>query len=120
MKNLPVCVSDHDIEEMFAFADKDRDGQLSYAEFKVFNICYNYFRGNTLVQVMIDPPAPPEPRKPHITDLGLPVQLFSPEPAGPESALASPLLGGSSRPSSFFGSTTSLSTNRTRTNVSHV
>ena len=35
MKNLPVCVSDHDIEEMFAFADKDRDGQLSYAEFKV-------------------------------------------------------------------------------------
>ena len=37
MKNLPVCVSDHDIEEMFAFADKDRDGQLSYAEFKV---CY--------------------------------------------------------------------------------
>ena len=35
MKNLPVCVSDHDIEEMFAFADKDRDGHLSYAEFKV-------------------------------------------------------------------------------------
>ena len=37
MKNLPVCVSDHDIEEMFSFADKDRDGQLSYAEFQVLN-----------------------------------------------------------------------------------
>ena len=40
MKNLPVCVSDHDIEEMFAFADKDRDGQLSYAEFQVCYIIY--------------------------------------------------------------------------------
>ena len=26
---------DDDIEEMFAFADKDNDGTLSYAEFKV-------------------------------------------------------------------------------------
>ena len=35
MKNLPVQVSDEDIEEMFEFADKDRDGQLSYQEFLV-------------------------------------------------------------------------------------
>ena len=35
MKSLPVRVPDHDIEEMFAFADKDNDGKLSYAEFKV-------------------------------------------------------------------------------------
>ena len=35
MRSLPVCVPDDDIEEMFAFADKDNDGALSYAEFKV-------------------------------------------------------------------------------------
>ena len=35
MKSLPVRVPDEDIEEMFAFADKDNDGKLSYAEFKV-------------------------------------------------------------------------------------
>ena len=44
---------------------------------------------------MIDPPAPPEVPKPSITELGLPPQIFSPEPAGPESALASPLLASS-------------------------
>ena len=35
MKNLPVSVKDEDIEEMFEFADKDKDGNLSYAEFLV-------------------------------------------------------------------------------------
>ena len=35
MKNLPVEVSDQDIEEMFEFADKNKDGKLSYKEFKV-------------------------------------------------------------------------------------
>ena len=35
MRSLPVCVPDDDIEEMFAFADKDNDGALSYAEFQV-------------------------------------------------------------------------------------
>ena len=34
MKNLPVEVSDEDIEEMFEFADKNKDGKLSYKEFK--------------------------------------------------------------------------------------
>ena len=35
MKNLPVVVDDEDIEKMFEFADKDRDGKLSYEEFQV-------------------------------------------------------------------------------------
>ena len=35
MKNLPVSVKDEDIEEMFEFADKDKDGNLSYEEFLV-------------------------------------------------------------------------------------
>ena len=33
--HLPVHVPDDDIAEMFAFADKDGDGQLSYEEFEV-------------------------------------------------------------------------------------
>lgn len=103
MKNLPVCVSDEDIEEMFRFADKDGDGKLSYAEFKV----------------MIDPPPPPEIPKPSITELGLPPQLFSPDAPGPESAMASPLLP-SSRVSSYLGSTTSLSVTKRQGNSSVV
>ena len=35
MKNLPVAVSDEDIEEMFKFAVGDKDGGLSYPEFLV-------------------------------------------------------------------------------------
>ena len=35
MRNLPVQVADEDIEEMFAFADRDKDGHLSYQEFLV-------------------------------------------------------------------------------------
>jgi hypothetical protein len=35
MKNLPVPVEDADIEEMFEYADKNKDGKLSYKEFKV-------------------------------------------------------------------------------------
>ena len=38
MKNLPVPVDDKDIEEMFVFADKDKDGKLSYEEFLVRNL----------------------------------------------------------------------------------
>ena len=38
MKNLPVEVSDQDIDEMFEFADKNKDGKLSYKEFKVMYI----------------------------------------------------------------------------------
>ena len=36
MKNLPVPVADEDIEEMFEFADKDKNGKLSYKEFEVY------------------------------------------------------------------------------------
>eukprot|EP00090_Calanus_glacialis_P025675 TRINITY_DN40234_c0_g1_i2.p1 TRINITY_DN40234_c0_g1~~TRINITY_DN40234_c0_g1_i2.p1 ORF type:complete len:195 (+),score=59.86 TRINITY_DN40234_c0_g1_i2:77-586(+) len=41
MKNLPVQVADEDIEEMFEFADKDKDGQLSYQEFLVIRKSQN-------------------------------------------------------------------------------
>ena len=30
MKNLPVPVADEEIEEMFEYADKNKDGKLSY------------------------------------------------------------------------------------------
>ena len=33
MKNLPEHVSDEDIDEMFEFADKDQDGEMTYEEF---------------------------------------------------------------------------------------
>ena len=35
MRSLPVPVSELDIEEMFTFADKNKDGKLSYKEFEV-------------------------------------------------------------------------------------
>ena len=35
MKNLPVTVEDEEIHEMFDFADKDKDGKLSFKEFQV-------------------------------------------------------------------------------------
>ena len=93
MKNLPVQVADEDIEEMFQFADKDRDGRLSYPEFLL----------------MMNPPAPPEEPKPHISELGLPPQIFSPGPEQPESKFASPLLS-----NARFSSLTSLSTGNSR------
>jgi len=95
MKNLP----DADIDEMFAYADKNCDGKLSYSEF----------------EVMVNPPQPPEVPKPHISDIGMAPQLFSPPspsscPA--QSDFASPLLPTPkpSLPSSCRGSITSLST----------
>ena len=30
MKNLPVPVEEDDIDQMFEFADKDKDGKISY------------------------------------------------------------------------------------------
>ena len=35
MSRLPVYVSVEEINEMFAFADKDKDGKISYQEFLV-------------------------------------------------------------------------------------
>ena len=59
MKNLPEPVEDADIEEMFAFADRDGDGRLSYQEF----------------QVMVLPREPPAVPKPHISDIGMAPQV---------------------------------------------
>ena len=53
MQNLPVHVPDDDIAEMFAFADKDGDGQLSYEEFEV-----DVATRRENVQVMVDPGDP--------------------------------------------------------------
>jgi len=99
MKNLPVPVEDADIDEMFAYADKNCDGKLSYSEF----------------EVMVNPPQPPEVPKPHISDIGMAPQIFS--PPSPSSCpapsdFASPLLPTPkpSLPSSCRGSITSLST----------
>ena len=30
MRNLPVPVSEEDIDDMFDFADKDKDGKINY------------------------------------------------------------------------------------------
>ena len=65
---------------------------------------------------MMNPPALPEIPKPHISDIGLPPQLFSPEAEETESRYASPLLSNPrpSQLSSRKGSMTSLSTNYSR------
>jgi len=49
MQLLPTPVDPLEAEEMFNFADKDRDGKISWDEF----------------QIMINPPAPPKPPTPH-------------------------------------------------------
>jgi len=79
MKSLPVPVTDEEIEEMFSFADKNKDGKLSYAEF----------------ETMIKPQIPPEIERPHITDIGMLPQLFSPPATSKQetqSNFASPIL----------------------------
>ena len=38
MRNLPVPVSECEIDEMFEFADKNQDGKLSFAEFELMVI----------------------------------------------------------------------------------
>ena len=53
MKNLPVPVSDRDIEAMFSVADSNNDGKIGYDEF----------------QKMINPPKPPERPKPTKAEL---------------------------------------------------
>ena len=50
MRSLPLPVSEADIEEMFSFADKNKDGKLSYKEFEVnghliyFDIISKFFK----------------------------------------------------------------------------
>jgi len=91
MKNLPVSVSDEDIEDMFDFADKDKNGKLSYKEF----------------EMMVKPQTPPELPKPHISDIGMKPQVFSPPtPQEAPSNFASPLLPDRLSKSSFASSST--------------
>ena len=70
MKNLPVEVSDDDVEEMFQFADKDSDGALTYEEFQVDNnaTCVSLDIILNNVKVMVKPQKPPKLTKPHISD----------------------------------------------------
>ena len=35
MRNLPVPVNEEDIDQMFEFADKDKDGKIDYNEFQL-------------------------------------------------------------------------------------
>ena len=93
MKNLPVPVPDEDIEEMFEFADKNNDGKLSYNEFEVSIATVAANITNTTEQVMIRPQAPPEVPKPHVADIGMNPQVFSPPtPQEGASNFASPML----------------------------
>ena len=41
---VQVPVEDADIDEMFAYADKNCDGKLSYSEFEVTMECYTFER----------------------------------------------------------------------------
>ncbi len=43
MRNLPVPVADDDIDQMFDYADTDKDGRLSYKEFQVSLIRHDKF-----------------------------------------------------------------------------
>ena len=71
MKNLPVEVSDDDVEEMFQFADKDSDGALTYEEFQVDNVTTCFSLVMIFNKVMVKPQKPPKLTKPHISDFHL-------------------------------------------------
>ena len=60
MKNFPVPVPDEDIEEMFAFADTNKDRKLSYNEFEVSIRTGAANITDTTVKGMIRPQAPSE------------------------------------------------------------
>ena len=47
MSHLPEHVSEEEIEEMFSFADKNKDGKISWEEFLVtFAFPINYYNDN--------------------------------------------------------------------------
>ena len=64
MTNLPTHVEDWEAEEMFDFADKNKDGELSYKEFLI----------------MINPPPPPVQPKPHISEFLMQPEVVLPNP----------------------------------------
>ena len=45
MRNLPVPVEEEEIEAMFEFADKDKDGKINYRQGKEseLNSCTNFY-----------------------------------------------------------------------------
>ena len=65
MRNLPVAVAEDDIENMFAVADVDKDGKISYkveqVKIKLIIIQHEYSQE---FQAMINPPQPPQHPKP--------------------------------------------------------
>ena len=68
MKNLPVPVSDRDINEMFKVADINNDGKIDFSEFKA----------------MVNPPKPPEapkPTKAELQSLFYTTEVRAPPPA---------------------------------------
>ena len=75
MKNLPIEVSEDDIEDMFAAVDKNKDDKISYREF----------------QKMINPPDIPQAAKPYVSQIGLKPQLFSPPSGKAKDLLEHPL-----------------------------
>ena len=42
MRNLPVPVKEEDIDQMFEFADKDKDGKISYREVEKNYLFFRY------------------------------------------------------------------------------
>ena len=72
-----VPVEDADIDEMFAYADKNCDGKLSYSEFEVTRpkLGSTVWTFSDATQVMVNPPQPPEVPKPHISDIGMAPQV---------------------------------------------
>ena len=40
MRNLPVPVEEEEIEAMFEFADKDKDGKINYRQGRTKEFCY--------------------------------------------------------------------------------
>ena len=86
MKNLPVPVSDDDIEAMFSAVDRNGDEQLSYREFKMMvnppdipqaisthYLCTTYIISTHYLHLH-------QAARPHVSQLGLKPQVFSPRP----------------------------------------
>ena len=68
-------------EEMFDFADKDKDCKISWEEFQVGLRIINCQIGRKMLQIMINPPPPPKPPTPHKEMLAA---TFLPEPIKPQ------------------------------------